>query len=60
MKPKRFVPAMTQIEYNPGDLVEVIAGWGEYSLIPSTKGWVFGPCNQGWIYQNPYVRRGCF
>ena len=28
---------MTQIEYNPGDLVEVIAGWGEYSLMPSPK-----------------------
>ena len=37
MKPKRFVPAMTQIKYNPGDLVEVIGGWGEYSLMPSPK-----------------------
>ena len=37
MKTKRFVPTMTQIEYNPGDLVEVIRDWGEYSLMPSPK-----------------------
>jgi hypothetical protein len=37
MKPKRFVPTTTRIKYNPGDLVEVIGGWGEYSLMTSPK-----------------------
>jgi len=37
MESKCSVPPVAQIDYSPGDLVEVIADWGELSLMPSPK-----------------------